>query len=735
MSFLASALELAQYGFHVFPLIANSKLPAIEDFPNRATRDPEQIRKWWIDPVLELEQPFNVGISTTRFGDNEGLVVVDVDNKDGKNGDEGILSLEFEGFSFPETFEQSTPTGGRHLVYRNKEAIRQGTSVLAKGLDIRSKGGYVVGAGSSLDGERYTAKTIKIAECPGWIVDKIGTGIQKTSPRTDTSSESFGIAIERAEKRAIQYLESAPRAIEGDNGDHTTFKVASRLKDLGIPDVENCFRLLCEYWNPTCSPPWDPDELYAKVENAYRYGSNPVGIDAPEKQFEPVEIVEAEKPLHPFEKINREFAFVLAGGGHHILWETTDAKGRYKLEHLNEITFHKKFAAENMDVGDGKFKPVTELWMRDKTRRSYDGICFRPGRDDIPKNWYNLWRGFAVKPQTPSMPVTKPAANSVTAFLDHTRDNICGGQEWLFKWLIGYFAHLIQRPWEKPLVALVFRGQKGVGKNAMLDRIGYLLGQHYLLSSNKRYLTSNFNGHLENCLLFVLDEAFWSGDKQAEGVLKDLITGQSHVIEHKGKEPYTVENCTRVCILGNEEWLVPATQDERRFAVFDVGDARKQDRTFFKNMREGMEAGGYSILLRYLMEYDLSKIDVNEAPKTDALLDQKISSLEPFHQWWHDCLTEGRLVGGDFGSGWIEEVERERFRSAFRRYVKDRQIKSRIPDDRTIGKALRGCLPKADLNVRKREGEETLSFYKLSSIGDARAAWEKYTGHSENWPK
>src|SRR5690606_13114237 len=147
------------------------------------------------------------------------------------------------------------------------------------------------------------------------------------------------------------------------------------------------------------------------------------------------------------------------------------------------------------------------------------------------------------------------------------------------------------------------RGGKGTGKNALVDRVGYLLGNHYLLTSNRRYLVGNFNGHLEHCLLFALDEAFWSGDKQAEGQLKDLITGSHHVIEHKGKEPYSVENCTRIVIIGNEEWLVPSSHDERRFAVFHVGDGRKQDRAFFQAMREGMERGGYRLLLRYLLDY------------------------------------------------------------------------------------------------------------------------------------
>ena len=49
------------------------------------------------------------------------------------------------------------------------------------------------------------------------------------------------------------------------------------------------------------------------------------------------------------------------------------------------------------------------------------------------------------------------------------------------------------------------------------------------------------------------DEAFWAGDKQAEGKLKDLITGAHHFIEFKGKEPVLVENHTRLLVIGNQD--------------------------------------------------------------------------------------------------------------------------------------------------------------------------------------
>lgn len=155
MSFLDQALYLAEKGFHVFPLRPNSKLPAIDDFPNKATVDPKKIKTYWMDPVLGTEKPYNIGISTSRYNGSQALVVVDVDNKEKKKGDEELLKLELQGLDFIETTTQVTPTGGKHLIYRSEKPVKQGSNVLSNGLDIRSKGGYIVGPGSTIDGKSY----------------------------------------------------------------------------------------------------------------------------------------------------------------------------------------------------------------------------------------------------------------------------------------------------------------------------------------------------------------------------------------------------------------------------------------------------------------------------------------------------------------------------------------------------------------------------------------------------
>lgn len=726
MSFLKVALELAASGFHVFPLAPNSKLPVITDYPNEATRDPDRLKRWWLDPVLEIEQPLNIGISTTHFGDNEALIAVDVDNKEGKKGNETLINLELQGLLLPKTFTQTTPTLGFHIIYKTPFAVRQGVGVLGPGIDIRSKGGYIVATGSRIDGKFYSADNAPLVYAPTWLVEKCGKAPEKPEIPSDPKTLK-GQSLERAIKQAIEYLKDLSAA-EAGGRNHACFATAAHLKDLGL-DQDTCVETMLTHWR--CEPMLDRIEVENTVRSAYKYGQESVGVSAPENEFT---TIESPPELHPFDVLNKEFAFVTTGGGYHILWETTDSNGNFKLEHLNEMAFHQLHASKTISFGDGKTGSLTKFWMKSPKRRSYSGICFKPGIE-APENWYNLWRGFAVEPWDFKEKPPAQAKDALSAFLDHARTNICRSDDKLFNWLMSYCAHIIQRPWEKPLVAPVFRGAKGVGKNVFIERIGALLGHHYFLTSNRRFLTSNFNGHLENLLLFVLDEAFWSGDKQAEGTIKDLITGKTHNIEHKGKEAYTVENCTRIVIIGNEDWLVPATHDERRFAVFDVGAGRKQDTKYFKAMREGMEAGGHRLLLSHLMELDISQIDLNQAPMTSGLLDQKILSLEPVHSWWFSCLNEGRIIGGDFNGGWPTEVDKERLRRAFVQFAKDLPPSSKWKpkDERYFGKQIKKCLPSIDNTHKRREGENTIHVYRIPNLDQARKDWESFVGGQSTW--
>ena len=719
MTLLDSALSLAAQGFYIFPCRVNSKLPVHKGWQDRATRDETQIRKWWGN------HDYNIGIFTSKFKDDQSLVVVDIDTKKGKRGDESILNLELSGSIFPTTIENSTPSGGRHLVYSCATPLRQGTDVIGSGLDIRSKGGYIVGPGSSLDGKFYQQINgySKIAQAPDWLVERLGADHSSTPvDRTPL----HGVDPDRASHRAVEYLKSAPIAVENNGGNFATYKVAAHVKDLGCT-ADQATMLMDEHWNERCDPPWSLSELNDLVRHAYQYGREQPGSAAPEAVFPPPapweKVVEGKE--HPFAELNKEFAFVKAGA--FILQETTDPKGNFTTEHLSLGEFHGWHANVPFQTGNQKPRPISEHWMSWANRRQYEGVVFMPEKDAGPR-WYNLWRGFT----TPSS--ENSSHPSVRAFIEHARLNVCGGDEKLFNWLMGYFAHMIQKPWEKPLVALVFKGKKGTGKNALVERVGHLLGSHFLVADDERYLLSNFNSHLESNLFFVLDEAAWAGDKKAEGRLKGLITGQQHNIERKGKEPYRVDNLTRVAIIGNEDWLVPASQDERRFAVFHIGEGRIQDRAFFEGMRKGMEQGGYACLLKYLMDFDLSTVDVNDAPKTQALVDQKHASLDIVQQWWLDCLSSGQIAGGDWGGEWPEACPTNRLREALGRWARNRNIRSRLPEEVGFGRIIHTIAPSFKKKKARPDKPNDTSYSFFSpGIDRLRKDWNHYIGGEVVW--
>lgn len=279
------ALALAAQGFYVFPLLPGSKLPPKGvSWMRRATRDADRIRALFCGDE-------NIGIATGVFGDGEALLVVDVDNKGGKRGNETVLNLEIQGHAFPPTLESRTPTGGRHLFYRVPVAVRQGVENIGPGIDTRSSGGYVVAPGSRVHiasagdhpvvGEyAFAEPSHPLADAPSWLVEKCGVRRER-DPEADKPLP--GVDPERATKRAVEYLRNeASEAVEGAGGDAATFRVAARVKDFGVPQ-DACAALMLEHWFDGCG--WMPDELAIKVANAYRYGAERQGADAPEAIF------------------------------------------------------------------------------------------------------------------------------------------------------------------------------------------------------------------------------------------------------------------------------------------------------------------------------------------------------------------------------------------------------------------------------------------------------------------
>ena len=94
-------------------------------------------------------------------------------------------------------------------------------------------------------------------------------------------------------------------------------------------------------------------------------------------------------------------------------------------------------------------------------------------------------------------------------------------------------------------------------------------------------------------------------DKQAEGTLKRLITEPTLFIEAKGRDAITVPNYLHVMLASNEQWIVPAGENERRYFLKAVSETKMQDKAWFKAIDDQLKSGGYEAMLFDLMHYNL----------------------------------------------------------------------------------------------------------------------------------
>jgi hypothetical protein len=280
-------------------------------------------------------------------------------------------------------------------------------------------------------------------------------------------------------------------------------------------------------------------------------------------------------------ELNKTYAVVMVGGRAAIMKEGLSYLGRPEIAFYGTDAFKTWFANRHIlrtiPQGDGTQKqvqkPLVGYWLTHPQRRQYEGIVFAPKR--VVPGYYNFWQGFAVEPR----------AGDCSRFLTHILENICRGDKQLFNWVVGWFAEIFQHPANKSGSSLAVRGEQGVGKTKVGEVLGQLLGNHYVIVSDPRYVTGRFNSHLVYCLLLHADEAFWAGDHVAEGMVKDLATGKEHLIEFKGKEPIFVANYVRLLVTGNSDWIVPAGMEERRFCVLDAGTDHREDYVFQSHRR------------------------------------------------------------------------------------------------------------------------------------------------------
>jgi hypothetical protein len=390
----------------------------------------------------------------------------------------------------------------------------------------------------------------------------------------------------------------------------------------------------------------------------------------------------------------------------------------FSFEDFKKLHLNRMVPVGYKSNGEPKWMDGGSYWLKHRDRRQYPGgVVFDPAGRGDRADVLNLWQGFAVE--------ARPGG-SWAKLRDHILTIICDGNLEHFDYLIGWLARLVQYPAQQGEVAVVLRGAEGTGKGTLANAIRHLFGPHGLAVNSSEHLVGRFNGHLRDVVFLFADEAFYAGNKAHIGALKSLITEPRLPIEAKYKNPIEAPNFIHLMMASNEEWVVPASVDSRRFFVLDVSSARANDHAYFAAIWAELDDGGYEAMLHDLLTHDLTGFNVRRVPQTAALNEQRLLSLDAHTAWWKDVLHEGHVVSA-YHSEWDGFEAIETLYESYSAYARSRH------EYRPLDRAqLKTFLCK--MGGRKKRPHKQRRGYYFGTLARAREVFCRKTGLKIDWP-
>lgn len=212
-----------------------------------ATVDQELIRRWW------TKWPdANIGILT---GAKSGLIVIDLDNAGGKNGEQNFAAMAQAHGGTPETLIAKTGSGGKHLALKHPNVpIKNSVGKLAPGVDVRADGAYIVAAPSAhASGQpyRWLNEGHELADAPEWLLEQLQA--RKPENRSTVASTTSGDVIP-----------------EGTRND-TLFRIGCMLRGHLAMQHEEVVKRLMLYNAAKCVPPLDECEVLTIATSVCKY--------------------------------------------------------------------------------------------------------------------------------------------------------------------------------------------------------------------------------------------------------------------------------------------------------------------------------------------------------------------------------------------------------------------------------------------------------------------------------
>jgi predicted P-loop ATPase len=235
--------------------------------------------------LMEADFPNNIGVKLT-----DTMLVIDYDPRNDTTENQSALTNLLNDIGTPHLDTFIVQSGGHpdgvHIYLLKPANIRVHTTInndRYSGIEFKTAGAQMVVPPSiHPDTDKvYQIKygsASKLEQAPEALITLIKRTTLPMTTDVPVNSKDVYYSDQTTCSNYIQYLLTAPPAIEGQHGNAQTYKVACRGKDLGLYP-QKTIELMLLYWNTKCEPAWDLEGLTKIVNHAYKYAVKAAGND------------------------------------------------------------------------------------------------------------------------------------------------------------------------------------------------------------------------------------------------------------------------------------------------------------------------------------------------------------------------------------------------------------------------------------------------------------------------
>jgi hypothetical protein len=665
-------------GLCVFPLLTNSKRPALEwdRYKLGERADAATIAQW----IANGWQP---AVATNT------VTVFEVDSLEA-----WARALEM---GIPDTLTVKTPRGWHYYFQHpgwpvsNRAGSLRLDGVKVDGWDVRGDRGYVVGPGSyyiptadeAAKGKVEGAYTVEldapVAPLPDWLRELLAP-VERTdivAPRIAETTSPWGL---KALHGCLADLAAAVDGSVNQTVNNVAFRVAQAvaggeivadealealqegLAARGLEHEEKAHETLQRGWDagllvPRAGPePLDPAVVFGARDAAAIEVDAVNDVPPPPVAFGPA----FHPPVVGGGQLEPYFAGCVYVAADNAMWVPGGVL--LKREAFNVI-----YGGPSFYLSAEGAKPTKGAWdafSNNETVRlpRVARTVFRPECEPGAVTWLDglpVLNAYAPI-STPSMP------GDAGPFTRHVAKLLPDGND--AQILLHWMASCVQNPGAKFQWWPVIQGTKGNGKTLLLEVMFEAIGSRYshLVNAEALQRTGNqFNAWIDRKLFLGFEEIHTGeGQHHFTDMMKTTVTNRRIAAEGKGVAQGTIDNRANGAMLTNHRGAVPVDDEERRYGIFhtaqqSVGDLARDGMvgSYFPDLYDWLRGGGYAIATHYLKTFPLQDaLDPARgwrAPVTSSTADAKAESLGNVELEILDRIEQG---APGFRAGWISSV-------------------------------------------------------------------------------